>query len=233
MTALSTSVAIDLVRKNLDEIDPNGSIMYNSENGSSADFTENKSLELTIKRSLPEAINAVHLAAPVELLDWEDDDATPASVSVDSDTQKILTFTLAANYDFLRLVAFKATDSDIVVTNVIPQASVEGRKQANKYIRGQYDRPRLVREQGTASDAAVKFHYYSLKSAYSGLTPGVMIEFVRIIKKQEYDSSATSYNISYRVKQNIIDYLTALVLEVYSDQRAQVYYQKASIYPSI
>lgn len=234
MTTLAIGDAVKLVRKNLDEVDVNGSAMY----GTGNNVNDNTSLDMTIKRSLPEAINQIHLMAPVEQLDWEDELATGiTSCSVDSDTKKVMTFTLPSGSKFLRLVSFQAKDSDIVVTDVIPQASAEGRKQANKYIRGTYDRPRLVMEQGSSSTKTPTFHYYSLKEAYTGsggsILVGAKINFLRFIKEQEFDSTLSDnagYNISYRVRQNIIDYLTGLVMMIFNDQRAEAFFKKASTF---
>ena len=146
MTTLNASDVLTLVRKNLDELDPNGSIMYQDENGSSADYGDNESLDEIILRNLPEAINAVHLAAPSALLEGEDavlSGETPApNVTVTLDNG-VLSVNLADSA-CIRLVAFQAKDSDIVVTDIIPEASAEAHKQLNQYIRGRKDRPRLV-----------------------------------------------------------------------------------------
>ena len=282
MTTLTPAEAILLVRKNLDEIGANYSEMFSTSD-------DNTSLDQTIKRSLPEAINIIHLMAPVELLDWDNAEVNPTftdvaalptgsaitpaakllkyhltaddsvsgfskgdyvewntdantwalyqdimTSSVDTETKKVLTFTLPTGSKFLRLVGFQTKDSEITVTNVIGSATAEGRKQANKYIRGQYDRPRLVMEQGSTSMKTPTFRYYSLKEAYNGSSAAYdNIKFLRIIKEQEYDALAAGYEISYRVKQNIIDYLTALVMQVFSDKRADFFTQKANNYPLI
>jgi len=228
MTTLTPSDAVALVRKNLDEQDPNGSVMYDPGNT----YGDNASLDGTIKRFLPEAINAVHLGAPVQLLEGESVVASSPSITSDG----VLSFSLPAESKYLRLVAFQAADSSIVVTDPIPEAGAEGRKQLNKYIRGRYDRPRLVLLQGRHTEPA--FKYYTLNPAGSGFdgyvaAPSTAIGQLAIIKEQFYAAAAVSYNISRRLRQNIIDCLTAMVMETYSDQRAQSYYQKANSYPAI
>lgn len=220
MATLSLTDANLLVRKNLDEADPNGSIMFSDENGSSSDFTDNKSLDDIIKKTLPEAINAIHRVAPVALLDGESVSVSPSAVS---GVTGAVEFTIASSNNFLRLVSFKASDSPIVITQPVEESSAEGRKQANPTIRGTWDRPRLVHVQG--SMYAPKFVYYSLKPNESEQT-----YTCTIIKEQIYASDATGYTISAHLRQNIIDYLTALVLEIYSDQRAQNFFQRASIF---
>lgn len=230
MISISLSDAINLVRANLDELDNNGSIMYNDEGGSVADMVDNRSLNDLIAHFLPEAINAVNKAAPVALL--EGDSATPSSISTITGDTKVLAFELPASSDFLRLVAFKAKDSDIVVTDAIPEASAEGRKQHNQYIRGRADRPRLVLMQGS-QDGTPKFRYYSLATGTSSPTAAGTIDTLLILKEVKYSSEATSYNGCQRLRQNYIDYTTARIMETYNDARAQSYYQKAASYAAV
>ena len=202
MTTITPAAAVVLVRKNLDELDPNGSVMYSGE--------DNTSLDDIIKRMLPEAINMVHLAAPVQMLEGKQ-----GTISNPSVTDGVLSF---STNNFLRLVSFKASDSDIVITDPIPEASPEGRKQLNPYIRGRYDRPRLVRLQAQDS-----FKYYSLKAS---TTAADAVSVFLVVEEQTYNNEGDE--ISYRRRQNIIDCLTAKVMETYNDQRAQSFYQKAN-----
>lgn len=224
MIPLSTSDAVELVRKNLDELDPNGnaSVMYTDEND------DNLSLSATIKRMLPEAINAVQLAAPATLLEGKSFDAGDLdSVAIENG---VLSISLKSTTNFLRLVEFQAADSIIVVSDTIGEATPEGRKQLNPRIRGRYDRPRLVQLQGRHTGPQLK--YYTLNTegqnyaAYVS-TPADAISRLSFVQEQFYAAATTEYNISRRLRQNIIDYLTAKVVETYSDQRAQAYYTKA------
>ena len=245
MDTLSFSTARLLVRKNLEELDPNGSIMYNDESGSADTYNDNGSLDDIIRRNLPEAINAIHKIAPVQLVEGEkhvfpSDDNGCVQITEDG----VIVIKLQSSDSFLRLVEFQAKDSNIVVTDILPEASPEGRKQLNPYIRGKADRPRLVLTQNSFSAPVLK--YYSL----TVIAPYVILPYdgdVRwgtsqrwplclnrfsYVKKQLYNESspASSYNISRALRENIIDYLTALVLETYSDQRAQAFYKKAAAF---
>lgn len=224
MVTLSNTDAIALVRKNLDEINTNSSEMQ------SDDYSDNSALDMTIKKNLPEAVNAIHLAAPVQLLEGES--VTAASPSVSS--EGVLSFSLPAGSKYLRLVAFQAADSPVVVTDTLPEAGPEGRKQLrNTYARGRYDRPRLVSLQGSHTEPA--FKYYSLRDDGAAFAddPGSAISQLLIIKEQFYSNLVTEYNISRRLRQNIIDCLTAMVMETYNDQRAQYFFQKANNFPTI
>ena len=247
MTTITVSSAVELVRKNLEELDPNGSVMYHDENGSDAAFGDNRSLDKLVAYNLPEAINAVHMAAPVQLLegvDLEESDLMQGStmvISVDAcpdDTgHAVLSFTLNGTTDYLRLVAFRAYDSAIVITDPLAEASPEGRKQLNRHIRGRKDRPRLVQLQGRHTGPS--FKYYTLDAVTGSTAPDPFdtIALMRYVKEQKYVASSgsteTTYNISRRLRQNIIDHLTATVLETFGDQRAQVFAQKATSFPQI
>ena len=241
MQSLPSDTAILLVRKNLDEVEPNDSVMYTDENN------DNLSLNDIIRKNLPEAINAIHLAAPVHLLEGEDFSFMPSAVTITSDG--VLDFTLINEQGqeeqaFLRLVFFRATKTggpeDRIVTDVIPESSAEAHKQLNPYIRGNYDRPILVKKQELAGDSgkAPKFAFYSVRdlSRFSGADPMsayMAISRFNYIKELAYVAPTTqtpnpSYKISSRLRQNIIDYLTAMVMETYGDQRAQNFYQRAS-----
>lgn len=230
MIKLTSTEALALVRKNLDELDPNGSIMYDDENGSAFPYGDNMSLSDIIKRSLPEAINAIQAIAPVQLLEgkpFEPSDLNSASIQDDG----VLILYLKVATNFLRLVAFEAADSNVVVSDVLSEASPEGRKQLNPHIRGRYDRPRLVLEQGRHTGPVLK--YYSLNpeganfAAYKA-TPTSAITRLTFVQEQFHPGPTAGFDISRRLRQNILDYLTAMVLDIYGNQRAQVFYQKAS-----
>ena len=240
METISVSEAVEQVRKNLDELDPNGSIMYQDENGSAAEYGDNQSLDGIIAHILPEAINEVNLIAPVFLLEGSsllsDQYASGPSVSNDG----VLSFALKDVVEYRRLVAFRAADSNVVVSDTIAEASPEGRKQLNPHIRGRKDRPRLVLQQGHGGPA---FKYYSLDpdgagfSGYQGAPLTAIAEMV-VIRAEFYiepteNNPDPEYNVCRRLWQNVIDYTTARVMETFGDQRAQSYYNKANSFPSI
>ena len=224
MMTLTPSDAVALVRKNLDEVEPNGSVMYGDEN------EDNLSIDDIVKKNLPEAINAVQKAAPVSLLEGKEHLFSGSDTVTINDG--VLSFTLASSSKYMRLVAFQSADSDIVVTDTIPEASPEARKQLNRYIRGRADRPRLVLLQGRHSGPAFNFYSLTDPSAYAGNPRAAVAQF-SYVEEQLYSSAATGYPISRRLRQNIIDCLTAMVMETYSDQRSQLFYQKANNFPII
>lgn len=219
MKQLSIAEAIAAVRKNLDEIGLNESIMYTEES------TDNDSLDGVIARSLPEAINLINKTAPVTLLEGVDYSGGPFNSAIIENGSLVLSFTA----DYLRLVAFQTKDSPIVVTDVLDEASPEGRKQLNPYIRGTYDRPRLVGEQGARGTYV--FRYYSLKdTAPYENNPMRAIKRFSFVKEQFYEEGAEGYPIPEDLRQNIIDELTALVLAVYGEnEKANYFAEKAKI----
>lgn len=225
LQSLSLSDTVSLVRKNLDEVDPNGSVMYTD------DDSDNSSLDDIIARNLPEAINAINLSAPVTLL--EGTVLEGSKMTDEANEDGVLSFSISEDR-FLRFVAFKATDSDIVVTDVLGESTAEGRKQLNKWLRGQYDCPRLVllhkRDQNSSK---ISFKYYSLKEEskkedVESKEKSSYIEYFEYIKELVYSENTAEYKIASRLRQNIIDCLTAMVMEIYSDQRAQYFLQKAN-----
>lgn len=221
MTTLTLATAKTLVRKNLDEAGLNESLMYTDENN------DNLSLDDLIAKFLPEAINEIHLLAPATSLEGIpyvfSSGVRPEGESV-SRVGDTLIFSPSSASDYLRLVAFQAIDSDIVVTDVLAEASPEGRKQLNPYVRGRHDRPRLVRTQGTATPP--EFRYYSLKTDTS-VEPRNAIRRFSFVREQRYSPAATGYEISRPLRQNIIDRLTAMVMETYGNQNTQSYYQRS------
>lgn len=218
MITLTNAEAVSIVRKNLEELDTNSSEMFVD------DYSDNSAIDAIIRRDLPEAINAVVLAAPSALLEGIEAEAEDLAIS-----NGVLSFSLASDSGFLRLVAFRAADSGIVVTDAIPEASPEGRKQLNGYIRGRFDRPRLIQGQGYHTGPT--FKYYSLKETTTVASEAIALFLY--FKEQLYSGSATGYPTPRRIRQNVLDYLTAMVMDTYNDQRAQLYYQKANIFPTI
>ena len=216
MYTLLKADAIAAVRKNLDEVGLNESVVYNDEN------VDNDSLDLTIAKSLPEAINDVHLTAPVQMLEGEKVD----NISECSVSGRVLSFSLDERY--LRLVAFRAADSPYVVSEVISEYSPEGRKQLNPYVRGTWDKPRLVLLQDKLRPAS--FRYYTLKDDKYENYPFGAIADLSIIREQVYSPTATGYPVSAVLRENILLHLTGLVLAIYGEnEKANYFLEKAKV----
>lgn len=227
MTPITPADAIAAVRKNLDEQGLNESVMYNDENA------DNDSMDSIIAKTLPEAINEIHRIAPVYLLEGDslverNDNLGSESSSSQEDVSisgRVLLFSVPDTC--LRLVAFQAADSDIVVTDVIPEASAEGRKQLNPYIRGTYDNPRMVKVQGKGGP--MSFRYYSLKDSSFDNHPIDAISRLEVIYQAVYnDQEGASYQASTELVDSIMYQLTAMVLAIYGQaEMANYFTQKA------
>lgn len=227
MTPITPADAIAAVRKNLDEQGLNESVMYNDENA------DNDSMDSIIAKTLPEAINEIHRIAPVYLLEGDslvernDNQGSESSSSQEdvSISGRVLLFSVPDTC--LRLVAFQAADSDIVVTDVIPEASAEGRKQLNPYIRGTYDNPRMVKVQGKGGP--MSFRYYSLKDNSFDNHPTDAISRLEVIYQAVYnDQEGASYQASTELVDSIMYQLTAMVLAIYGQaEMANYFTQKA------
>ena len=236
MTPITPANAIEAVRKNLDEQGLNESVMYNDENA------DNDSMDSIIAKTLPEAINEIHRIAPVYLLEGDsliernDNQESESSSSSQSESSnfsqqdvsisgRVLLFSVPDTC--LRLAAFQAADSDIVVTDVIPEASAEGRKQLNPYIRGTYDNPRMVKVQGKGGP--MSFRYYSLKDSSFDNHPIDAISRLEVIYQAVYnDQAGASYQASTELVDSIMYQLTAMVLAIYGQaEMANYFTQKA------
>lgn len=227
MTPITPADAIAAVRKNLDEQGLNESVMYNDENA------DNDSMDSIIAKTLPEAINEIHRIAPVYLLEGDslverNDNQESESSSSQQDVSisgRVLLFSVPDTC--LRLAAFQAADSDIVVTDVIPEASAEGRKQLNPYIRGTYDNPRMVKVQGKGGP--MSFRYYSLKDSSFDNHPTDAISRLEVIYQAVYnDQEGASYQASTELVDSIMYQLTAMVLAIYGQaEMANYFTQKA------
>ena len=60
-----------------------------------------------------------------------------------------------------RVVSVQCKDSEVILSDLVPENSAEGRKQLNKYIRGTYDDPRLVLLKQWKADNMPRLRYYT------------------------------------------------------------------------
>ena len=217
MYLLTKDEAILLVRKNLDEQRVNDSDMLDVDDLDSNEFED------ILEKNLPEAINSVHTAAPVTILDGETLNAD--EISGTSISAGVLSF--GTKQEMLRLIAFKASDSPYVVCDPVPEYSAEGRMQLNPYTRGTSDRPRLVLLQGKVEDYLSSFRYYSIEHSFAA--PEQAIERFEYIPMYHYRKDGPdSYRVAENVIENVINYLTAIMLATYnSSDKAAYFFTKA------
>ena len=170
MVKLFVDDAVSLVRKNMDEVDIGTEGMLQE--------PDTTALDEVIRRTLPEAVNAVNRMVPPDRLQGVDvrsvyDAGTQESHNYKSDYKNItihsdgsvdVTLDKDSVGPWLRLVSLKATDSKVVQMWAVPEVSPIGRMQLNPYVCGRYDNPVMVQLQGEA----LKFTYYSLKEESVG-----------------------------------------------------------------
>ena len=216
MYLLTKDKAILLVRKNLDEQSVNDSDIID------LDDVDSDELESILVKNLPEAINAVHSASPVQLLDGEllsGIDLNEVSIA-----DGVLSFSISK--ELLRLVAFRAEDSVYVITKPVAEDSFEGRMQLNPYTQGTPDRPRLVLMQGKDRAGKSSFRYYSVEKTYAD--PAQAIARFEYIPRYSYSEGVSSYGVAENVVENVIDYLTGMMLVTYGQaEKAQYYFNLA------
>lgn len=215
MYPLTVSEADILVRKNLDEQEENYSNILGD--------TDSSELSSLLRKTIAEAINAVHMAAPVQVLDGKTlsgDEIENVSIN-----ERVISF--ATRQEILRLVAFRAADSSQVVTELTPEDSQEGRMQTNPYTRGTSGRPRLVLRQGKTEAYLSSFKYYTVSGVYS--TPASAIERFEYIPLYRYEEDVETYDVAENVVGNVIDQLTGMMLAVYGENdKAQYFFSKAA-----
>lgn len=213
MFTLTESDAILMVRRNFDELSENSSDME----GVDVDSSE---FERTIRMTLPEAINDTHLSVPIEILDGKHlDEEELQDVSIGSDG--VLSF--GTKREVLRLVAFKASDSSVVLTSSIPEHTAIGRMQLNPYTKGTSDNPRLVQLQGKKENKLTSYNYYALDNSYEPASKA--IARFEYIPRYRYDESGSgSYDVAESVVDMVISILTGKLLIIYGESdKAKMY----------
>lgn len=211
---LALSTAIAFVRSRMDEIAFNPGDMIDAS-------LDDRNLETTVEKLLPESAEAIILSAPAGMLEPEYtysvgvQDSLPAvfdSAVLSSGALRMV----VNDASFLRLVSFKASDSVIYVTEPVPYDSPEARMQQNPYVRGTKDEPTIVRRD--LSNDKIELIYYTASSR--------AFEFSYIGKPELSGSPATMF-CPIQLETAVLNYLTGKVLETYGDQRSQSFYQKA------
>ena len=211
MKSIDIATLTDVVRTNLDEIGVNESMMLEG--------SDDVMLYNIVERIMGESADEVHMAAPAFILDGR----TPPDVRYLA-TGKVLKMVMR---DMLRLVAFKAKDSDYVVSETIPEASAEGRMQLDPYLQGTYDSPKMVLRQGLNEDTELEMRYYSLKEEQkTGETSADKVDYLLAVPRQIGETSSVS--ISENAIYVFYNLVTAKVLTILGEtEKAQIYYGKA------
>lgn len=213
MKTISINELSEVVRTNLDEIGINESMMMEG--------SDDRSLNDIISNVAGVCADEVHTSAPSQLLDGVDVYLDETTVKVDSKNKKVL---ILYPQDIVRLVAFRASDSDVTLGAVVPEDSPVGRMQKDKYVCGTYDDPVMVAVQG-ATGINTELKYYSLKS--TATDPVASVDVFKVIYRQIGGSGHVE--VSDNVVPNYYDLVTARVLSILGETtKAQEYSARAS-----
>ena len=222
---LNLSYAVEFVRARMDELS-----FSNDDMVSPAE--DDRNLDTTVEKLLPEAAEFIVRAAPASLLEPQgaisvNNVGDPSEWLESSELREdgSIAVTIDLDKGFLRLVSFWATDSDIFVTQPVAFDSPEARIQANPYVSGTYDNPVLV-ERKTARK--YNLAYYSVRD------PEANVGFViQKIDKPSYEDNGDGKSIFCPdfLALAVLNRLVGMVLDAYGyAQQAQAFYQKSASY---
>lgn len=122
--------------------------------------------------------------------------------------------------DTLRVASVQAGDSPVVLTDIVPENSAEGRKQQNRYVRGVPDDPRLVLQKRWSEPYRPVMKYYSTKE---DTCPDIILEYIPypILNEAVID-------ICPQLEYAVLNELTAMILDsVNQHEKAALYRAKA------
>lgn len=151
MFQLSISAACTYVRRVLDEltsVEDIGMLV-------SPDALD---LQKLVEGSIVEAAVKTHNLAPAVMLDGV---KAVEGTDFESETDEEGVVTVSFLKKAARFISIQVEGSSVVVTDLIPEDSAEGRKQLNRYVRGVPDDPRLVLCKTWAGDHLPKMRYYT------------------------------------------------------------------------
>lgn len=156
MYQLTVKAALEYVRKSIDEL------MSNEELGMLID-PDAIDLHRLVEGFIVEAVYKTYSLAPITSLEGKQ---AVAGEDYSFDISNSVA-TISMLSPIARLLSLKCSDSDIILSEMIPEDSAEGRKQLNKYIRGTYDDPRLVLQKKWQGDHMPRMKYYTTKEEES------------------------------------------------------------------
>lgn len=213
MKTISINELSEVVRTNLDEIGINESIMMEG--------SDDRILNDIISNVAGVCADEVHTSAPSQLLDGIDVELDEYTVQKDEKDNKVLKL---FPQDIVRLVAFRAFDSDMTISTVVPEDSPVGRMQKNKHVCGTYDDPVMVAVQG-ATGINTEFKYYSLKEPVED--PVKSVDIFKVIFRQI--GGTGHVEVSDNVVSNYYNLVTARVLSILGEHnKAEEYSARAS-----
>ncbi len=213
MYSLTVKAALSYVRKALDEL-------TSVEDIDMLVGPDALDLSKIVEGYMTEAVIKTYAAASSVLLEGvmaEDDDAAYSL------TDKVITITM--NIPVAKILSVKCSDSNIVVSELIPEDSAEGRKQFNKYVRGTYDDPRVVLQKKWNGDHMPVLKYYTTEK--TSLVEGdVEVEYLPYPELVE-----GVVQIAPRMEYPVLNNIVAMVFDSLNEPtRAEFFRNKAKEY---
>ena len=153
MFQLTVSAAVTYVRKAIDELTSAEQIGLLME-------PDAINLHRLVEGCIVEAAVKAYMSAP--LLSLNGKKATSTSDFSTKPENGVVTITMKT--PVAKILSVKCSDSSVVITNLIPEDSAEGRKQLDAYVRGTYDDPKLVLLKRWDEDHMPIMRYYTVKS---------------------------------------------------------------------
>ena len=174
-------------------------------------------LQRLVTNSIVEAVVKTHQGAASVLVDGNigvlDEDYT-----AELEDNGVIVITMLQ--DTLRVASIQAADSPVVLTDIVPENSAEGRKQLNRYVRGVSDDPRVVLQKRWSEPYRPVMKYYSTEE---DTCPDIILEYIPypILNEAVID-------ICPQLEYAVLNELTAMVLDsVNQHEKAALYRAKA------
>lgn len=190
-------------------------------------------LQRLVVNSICEAVVKTHMGASPSMISGivatvskaKEEEANPEAeedpvFSTELDTTSgVVTITMLK--DTLRVVSVQAEDSPVVVCNIYPEHSAEGRKQLNKYVRGVSDDPRVVMQKRWSDTYKPILKYYSTEQT---TCPEITLEYIPYPVLQD-----AMVDVSPQLEYAVLNELVAMVLDsVKEHDKAALYRAKAT-----
>lgn len=174
-------------------------------------------LQRLVVNSIVEAVVKTHQGALSVLIDGnigvQGEDYT-----AELDDNGVITITMLQ--DTLRVASVQAADSPVVLTDIVPEDSAEGRKQLNEYVRGVSDDPRVVLQKRWSDPYRPIMKYYSTEE---DTCPAISLEYVPYPVLEE-----AVISISPQLEYAVLNELVAMVLDsVNQHDKAALYRAKS------
>lgn len=174
-------------------------------------------LQRLVVNSIVEAVVKTHQGALSVLIDGnigvQGEDYT-----AELDDNGVITITMLQ--DTLRVASVQAADSPVVLTDIVPEDSAEGRKQLNRYVRGVSDDPRVVLQKRWSGPYRPIMKYFSTEE---DTCPAISLEYVPYPVLEE-----AVISISPQLEYAVLNELVAMVLDsVNQHEKAALYRAKS------